>query len=97
MYTHTHSHTHTNKLTPAGTQRGTSVIPKASSEAHLAANIAAATGADGFTLSPADFKTLSSLPVQARLLRGVDQFGPELPYKTYEDLWDEEDPVTGKL
>lgn len=72
-----------------GVQRGTSVLPKSTDAGRLADNLAAIRSAP---LSDVTMRELSSLPMQIRMLKGAMFVGPQPgnPYKTLEDLWDED-------
>lgn len=66
-------------------QRGTSVLPKSVHPERIAANF----DVFDWQLSDADFKALSSLELQMRMLPGDFVLDAETgPYKTREDLWD---------
>eukprot|EP00884_Botryococcus_braunii_P000023 jgi/Botrbrau1/10020/Bobra.0012s0107.1 len=72
-------------------QNKTSVIPKASSKSHLRSNLDVLS----WELSAQDFKELSGLEYQARMVDGSMWLKPETgPYKTLDDLWDGE--LTGQ-
>ncbi|CAL8469697.1 g9238 [Coccomyxa elongata] len=71
-----------------GIQRSTSVIPKATSVAHMKSNLEAA----NWELPPEDFKLLNFLGYQKRMVDGGAWFiTPEGPFKTLTDLWDYEE------
>lgn len=71
-------------------QRGTSCLPKSTNPDHLRSNLAAGS----WRLPEDDFKALSSLPTQMRMLDGSWLVSPEGPYRSLEELWDTEKEVT---
>ncbi|CAN0879631.1 Aldose reductase, partial [Linum grandiflorum] len=72
-----------------GLQRGTSVIPKSTSDQHIKENIQVF----DWEIPPEDFQVLSSIPDQKRVLDGEELFVNKAdgPFRTVEDLWDRED------
>lgn len=80
-------------------QRGTSVVPKASSELHLRENIVGAlpaaasgvTAADYWQLSDEQMVALSSIDTQRRMISGQFFTSANGPYRTTAELWDEPD------
>eukprot|EP00887_Chlorella_sp_A99_P004120 scaffold23.g4120.t1 len=70
--------------------RGTSCLPKSTNPDHLRSNLAAGS----WRLPEDDFKALSSLPTQMRMLDGSWLVSPEGPYRSLEELWDTEKEVT---
>lgn len=73
-----------------GLQHGTSVIPKATSEAHLKSNLEVLE----WTLPNSDYDAISSIQFQRRLVDGTAQslqfIGDDKPYRTISELWDGE-------
>lgn len=67
-------------------QHGTSVIPKATSETHIKGNLDVL----NWELSKEDYDTLNSLKYQKRMVDGTMFMSSEGPYRTAEDMWDDE-------
>ncbi|GAX83363.1 hypothetical protein CEUSTIGMA_g10788.t1 [Chlamydomonas eustigma] len=67
-------------------QRGTSVLPKSVHPDRLRANLDVLE----WSISKEDFERLSSFSYQQRMVNGSFLLNPKGPYKTLEDLWDEE-------
>ncbi|KAL4428139.1 hypothetical protein ABPG75_002228 [Micractinium tetrahymenae] len=67
-------------------QRGTACLPKSTKKEHLKSNLEAAS----WRLPEEDFRALSSLPRQYRMLDGKWCVSPEGPYRSLEELWDTE-------
>lgn len=72
-----------------GLQRGTSVIPKSTNHERIKEDI----GVFGWEIPDEDFKLLSSIQDQKRVLNGEDLFVNKTtgPFKSVEDIWDHED------
>lgn len=70
-----------------GLQRGTIVIPKASSVDHLQANLDIL---EDFELSPEDMAQLSKLQPQRRMVDGSMFCSEEGPYRSPADIWDDD-------
>ncbi|WIA08297.1 hypothetical protein OEZ85_007740 [Tetradesmus obliquus] len=68
-------------------QRGTSVLPKSANPGRIASNFDVL----DWQLTPEDQQALSSLPYRQRMVSGVMWLNPRGPYKTLQDLWDEDE------
>ncbi|KAK2414800.1 NADPH-dependent aldo-keto reductase, chloroplastic [Trifolium repens] len=70
-------------------QRGTSVIPKSTNPNRIRENVAVF----NWEVPQQDFKNLSNIPDQRRVLDGEELFvnQSEGPFKSVEDIWDHED------
>ncbi|KAG4922201.1 hypothetical protein AAZX31_18G189200 [Glycine max] len=70
-------------------QRGTSVIPKSTKPDRIMENVSVF----NWELPERDFKTLSNMPDQRRVLDGEDLFVNKSagPFRSVEDIWDHED------
>ncbi|KAK7395043.1 hypothetical protein VNO78_15585 [Psophocarpus tetragonolobus] len=70
-------------------QRGTSVIPKSTHPGRIMENVSVF----NWELPEQDFKALSSIPDQRRVLDGEDLFVNQSfgPFRSVEDIWDHED------
>ena len=66
-------------------QRGTVVIPKSTNPARIEQNLAVL----DWEIPAEEFKQLSSLEHQQRYMDGSFFTGPDKPFKTTNDLWDE--------
>jgi diketogulonate reductase-like aldo/keto reductase len=67
-------------------QRGTSVIPKSTSDSRIQGNLDVL----DWDIPDEDFRALTGLAFQQRMVNGALWLNPKGPYKTMEDLWDEE-------
>lgn len=74
-----------------GLHHGTSVIPEGKSAAHQKDNL----GSFGWALSSESYKTLSTLPYQAKYFTGQGMgYSEKGPWHTFEELWNEPKPDT---
>mmetsp|Transcript_33914 Transcript_33914/g.85837 ORF Transcript_33914/g.85837 Transcript_33914/m.85837 type:complete len:328 (-) Transcript_33914:297-1280(-) len=74
-----------------GVQRGTSVLPKSVKPERIASNLDVVS----WSLPEPDFQRISTLATQVRMVAGTFLLTPQGPYKTLEDLWEEE--ATAKM
>ena len=77
-------------------QRGTSVVPKSTSESHIRDNFEGATSAE-WSLSDDQMDRLSSIEPQQRMISGTFYVHPDGPYRTVGELWDEHPFMTYSL
>lgn len=73
-------------------QRGTSVLPKSTNRDRIRMNLELFS----WELPQTLFNRLNTLPMQKRMLEGDIWLNAAGPYKTYEDLWDEDKSALSK-
>jgi diketogulonate reductase-like aldo/keto reductase len=69
-----------------GVQHGTSVLVKSGTPKHIKTNIRNTTN---FALEDADYKKMTAIKHQLRLLDGYPWLHPVGPYRTFSELWDD--------
>ncbi|KAI8106531.1 hypothetical protein M9435_001074 [Picochlorum sp. BPE23] len=68
-------------------QHGTSVIPKSTNPSRISGNLDVL----DWELPPWEYNLLSGMAFQMRMVNGGMWLNPKGPYRTMQDLWDEED------
>lgn len=74
-------------------QRGTSVLPKSTHPGRITANL----DVFSWSLSAEDFAALSSLSTQRRMVAGGMWVNPQGPYRSLQELWDEDEGAGQQL